>query len=73
MKLNIKVIPNAKKSAIAETENGFKVHLRAPALEGKANEALIGFLAEHFGVKKKAVKLLRGEKSRQKVVEITGL
>ena len=47
-----------------------KVYLTAPAVEGKANKALIEFLSEHFGVKKRDIKILLGEKSRNKVVEI---
>lgn len=72
MILNIKVIPNAKKEQIKEEGNRLKVYLNAPALEGKANKALIGFLASHFNVKKSYVAILRGEKTREKVVEIKG-
>ena len=70
MKLNIRVIPNAKKSKIIKEENRYKVYLTAPAVEGKANKALIEFLSEHFDVKKRQIKILRGEKARDKVVEI---
>lgn len=70
MILNIKVIPNAKRNAITEESGRYKVHLTAPAVEGKANKALIDFLADHFGVKKNKVRIIRGDKSREKVVEI---
>lgn len=66
MKLTIKVIPKAKKNEI----KGEKVYLKAPPVEGKANEALIAFLAEHFGVKKKQITIIKGEKSRNKVIGI---
>lgn len=66
MKLNIKVIPNAKRCIYKDG----KVYLTAPAQEGKANKMLIEFLAEHFNISKSKVKIIRGHKSRIKVVEI---
>ncbi|MBU0573225.1 MAG: DUF167 domain-containing protein [Candidatus Margulisiibacteriota bacterium] len=66
MKLEIKVVPNAKRNEMKEG----KVYLNAPAVEGKANQALVEFLAEHFHVKRRDVKIVKGIKSRSKVVEI---
>jgi len=71
MLYNIKVIPRAKVNKIVEESKGdIKVHLTAPAVDGRANQALIQALAEHFGVKKRQVKIIRGEKSRQKIIEV---
>ena len=70
MILNVKVIPNAKKQSAKQEGQRLKVYLMAPAVEGKANKALTDFLAEYFNVKKSAVSILRGEKSREKVIEI---
>ncbi len=70
MKLYIRVIPNARRNKVVMDGNRLKVYLTAPPVEGKANKALIEFLAGHFGVKKGRVKILRGEKSRDKIVEI---
>lgn len=70
MKINVKVVPNAKRTAVREEEGRLKVYVTAPAVEGKANEALVEALAEHFGVKKRAVAILRGETSREKLVEV---
>ncbi len=70
MKVNVKVIPKAKQNKIVKEGERLKVYLTAPAVEGKANKALIEFLSEHFGVKKRDIKILLGEKSRNKVVEI---
>lgn len=71
MRLNIKVIPNAKQNKVLEEEGRLKVYLTAPAVEGKANKALVEFLADHFNVKKNRVRIVRGEKGREKVVEIS--
>ena len=68
--LNVRVIPNARKNEIIKDGNTFRVRLSAPAAEGKANSALIELLAEHFGVKKSAVKIVKGIKSRNKLVEL---
>jgi uncharacterized protein (TIGR00251 family) len=72
--LAIKAIPNAPRTAIAGwLGDALKVKVHAPALEGRANENLCLFLAEKLGLPKRAVTLLQGEKSRQKVVRIDGL
>jgi len=70
LKIDVKVIPNARKERVVDEGGIFKVYVAAPALDGKANKALIGLLAEHFKVKKGHVKIVIGEKSREKVVEI---
>lgn len=49
-----------------------KLRLAAPAVEGKANEALVEFLAGYFGVPKRNVRIVSGLKSRQKRVMIEG-
>jgi uncharacterized protein (TIGR00251 family) len=70
LKIDVKVIPNARKERIVDEDGLLKVYVTAPALDGKANKALIDLLAEHFDVKKRDVRIVKGEKSREKVVEI---
>jgi len=70
MKVEVKVIPNAKKRAMARTPAGITVRLTALPLEGRANEELIRYLSDIFKVKKSAIRILRGEKDRRKLVEI---
>jgi len=53
--------------------DALKVKVHAPALEGRANDALLEFLSEKLGLPRRAVALVRGDKSRYKVVRITGL
>jgi hypothetical protein len=71
MRLNLRVVPRAKKEQFKEEAGRYKLWLTAPALDGRANAALISFLADHFGIKKKQVRIISGEKSRDKVVEIS--
>lgn len=73
VKITLKVIPGSKKNQWCE-ENGFvKVYLAAPAVDGKANAALIKFTADHFDIKQRQIEIIRGLKSRHKVINICGL
>jgi hypothetical protein len=72
--LELKTIPNAPRNEIVGWLGAaLKIKVHAPAVEGKANDELIEFLAEKLGVHRRCVTLLRGDKSRQKVVQIDGL
>ena len=68
--INLKVIPGAKRNAFHEENGQIKVYLTAPPVEGKANKALVDFLAGHFGIRKSSVKIIKGLKSRHKTVSI---
>lgn len=70
MKIEVKVIPNAKRNIISPEGQRYKIHLNAPAVDGKANEALIKFLAEHYQVRKNQIEITKGLKSRHKVISI---
>ena len=48
------------------------VTVNAPAVDGRANDELVEFLAEYFGVNKRYVSILRGEKGKEKTVQIEG-
>ena len=73
MILDLHVQPGAARSEFAGRHGSrIKVRLAARAVDGKANEALIEFLASHYRVAKRSVRILSGLKSRQKRVEIDG-
>jgi uncharacterized protein len=73
-RLAIKAFPNAPRDSLAGwLGEALKVKIRAPALEGRANDALCAFLAQEFGLPRPAVALIRGGKSRQKLIQIDGL
>jgi uncharacterized protein (TIGR00251 family) len=72
--LRLRVIPNARRDEVlGEHGDAVKIKIAALALEGKANEAIRGFLAERLGVSVRAVEFVSGEKSRDKVVAVEGL
>lgn len=67
--MNVHIQPGASKSEIAGLHgDALKIRIRARPVEGAANLALTEFVATCVGVPRKAVKILRGEKSRQKTV-----
>ena len=69
--LTCKVKPNAKKTAIvARTDDYLRIALHAPPVDGAANLALVNFLAELFQLPKREVVILRGQKSRMKIVAL---
>ena len=70
MKIEVKVIPNAKRNIISPEGQRYKIHLNAPAVDGKANEALVRFLSEHYQVRKNQIEITKGLKSRHKVIII---
>jgi uncharacterized protein (TIGR00251 family) len=71
---SVRVQPRASKDEIAgEMDGALKVRPRAPAVEDRANEALVEFLAEVLIRPKSAVRILSGERSRTKRMEIRGV
>jgi len=72
--VRVHVVTGAKIDAVVgEHAGAIKIKLRAPAVEGKANAALIRFLAEQLELPRHSIVLERGRRSRDKVVRIDGL
>jgi len=71
--LTLHIQPGARKTGIAgEHGDALKIRLAAPPVDGKANAALLEFIADRLGVAKNAVTLKSGQASRRKVVEVGG-
>ena len=71
--LVVRVVPGAARSALAGLGGGaLRVRIAAPAVEGKANAALLAFLAGRLGLRARALRLAVGEHGREKVVVIRG-
>lgn len=70
MILNVHVIPKASRNLVLKENNRFKVYLTKPAQDGIANAALTSLLSEYFKIKKYQIKIIKGEKSRDKLVQI---
>ena len=74
MIVRVRVQPRAKKNALAgQIEQEWKLLLTAPPVEGRANQACIKFFARGLRIPQSRVRLLSGEKSRHKVLELNGV
>jgi uncharacterized protein (TIGR00251 family) len=72
--LRLKVTPSASRDAVVGWQGDvLRVHVRAPAQRGKANDAVLRLLADALGVERRRLCIVRGETSRQKVVSVDGL
>ncbi len=70
---SVRVQPRASRDAIGgEWQGALKVHLTAPPVDDRANQALRRLLAEHLEIPVAAVRILSGERSRIKRVEVRG-
>ncbi len=70
-KINLRVIPRARQNKITTDADGtIRVHITAAPVDGAANDAVVRTLAEYFHVPKSQIKIVRGETSRNKVVEL---
>ena len=70
----VRVQPRASKNEVAGIHgSALKIRLQAPPVDGAANAALVSFLADLLGVSRRAVRIISGESSRDKIVEIAGV
>ncbi len=70
--LTLHIQPGAKKTEVCGLHgDALKIRLAAPPVDGKANAALLAFVADRLGLPKSAVSLKSGQTSRRKVVEVT--
>ena len=70
MKIQVKVKPSSKTEELSREGDRFMVKVKEPPKEGKANQAVIRLLAEHFGVPQSHVRILSGYRSKDKVIEV---
>ena len=72
--VSVRVVPRSSKEGVAGFEGGVvRIRLNAPAVEGKANDALVRFLAKTVGVPRGRITLVTGERGRSKIVRVAGV
>jgi uncharacterized protein len=72
--LDVRVIPRAKKNEVAgERDGSVLIRLAAPPVEGAANAALVDFLADLLDLPRRSIRIVGGERSRQKRVAVAGM
>jgi uncharacterized protein (TIGR00251 family) len=70
MKIQVKVKPGSRTQKVTQAGESFIIKVKEPPKEGKANQAVIKLLAEHFGVPQSQIKILSGFRTKNKVVEV---
>ncbi len=70
MRVHVRVVPNARKARIEETESGLKVWVDAPPRDGKANKRLVEIISKRYGIKKSDIRIISGERGREKIIEV---
>jgi uncharacterized protein len=70
MIIKVRVVPRASREMVTRTDEGFKVYLTKPAQDGLANKQLIDLLSAYLKVKKYQIKIIKGQKSRDKLIEV---
>ena len=73
MKISFKVKTGSKKETVERIDDtNYIAHVKAPPVEGKANDALVSLLSDYFGVPKSHIQIIKGTTSKYKLVEIEG-
>jgi uncharacterized protein (TIGR00251 family) len=68
--LNVRVVPRSSREKVVKEEGRHKVYLTQPAQDGRANAQLIALLSAYLKIKKYQLKIIKGEKSRDKLVQV---
>jgi hypothetical protein len=72
--IKIKVEPRSSRKGISGVmADTLKIRVNSPPVGGAANEELIDILSEEFGIRKTAIKIVRGNSSKDKLVEVVGM
>ena len=72
--IDVKVLPRSSKDEIVrQKDEVYKIKLTAPAIEGKGNKALLKLLAKKLGLPKREIRIISGERSRIKSIQINRL
>lgn len=72
--LHVHLQPGARRDAVCGEHGGrLKIAIAAPPLEGRANEALVEWLADRLGLPRRQVRLVSGQRSRDKTLRAAGV
>lgn len=72
--ISLHILPNAPRTEIIGLHgNHLKIKIKAPPVDGKANEEIIKFFSRYFEISRNRCEILRGEKSKSKVILLRGL
>jgi uncharacterized protein (TIGR00251 family) len=73
-RLRLRVAPGSRRPGIAGRHgDGWKIRVSAPPEDGRANDEVLELLAERVGLPRRALAIVSGHKSRDKIVEMSGI
>ena len=74
VEIDVRLIPRSGRTGLAGSRDGrLLVRVSAPPVEGAANDALIALIADTLAVPRRAVRIVAGERSRQKRIAVDGV
>jgi len=74
MRIYVKVVPKSSQNKIEKiSDEEYKIWVTAPPVDGKANEAVIGLLADYFNISKRSVVIVGGKTSKTKIVDVSNV
>lgn len=71
--ISLNIHPNSPKNKLSLTDYSIEIYVKEPPLKGKANQAIIKYLSKVLKISSSSIKLIYGEKSKKKIVSISGL
>lgn len=72
--VDVRVAANARRTEVVGLRDGaLRVRVAAPAVDDQANDRLVRYLSDLFGLRRSAIRILRGRRSRDKVVQFVGI
>ena len=73
LRIAVRVVPRATRNEVTVRDGAVIVRVTAAAVDGRANRAVCRVLAEHLGLRPSAVRIMRGERSRDKLIALDGI
>jgi uncharacterized protein (TIGR00251 family) len=71
--ITLNIHPNSQQNKFLLTDYSIEIYVKEPPTKGKANQALIKYLSKKLEISSSSIKVIRGEKSKKKIVSISGL
>ena len=71
--ISLNIHPNSPVNRLVLTDYSIEIYIKEPPSKGKANQALIKYLSKILKIPSSSIKLVHGEKSKKKIVSISGL
>ncbi|MEJ5283558.1 MAG: DUF167 domain-containing protein [Brevinematia bacterium] len=71
--ISLKVIPRSSVNKFEKSGDEYRLKIKSPPVDGKANKEIVDFLSDYFSIPKKNIIIERGELSKNKVIRLIGI